>query len=67
MTKDNTTKIKQLLAKKGKISVRDLQNTLGDDGVNEYESLWQIEVDKKDYFKNKPSAITEYEALIKKG
>ena len=66
MTKDNTTKIKQLLAKKGKISVRDLQNTLGDDGVNEYESLWQIEVDKKDYFKNKPSAITEYEALIKK-
>ena len=66
MTKDKTTKIKQLLAKKGKISVRDLQNTLGDDGVNEYESLWQIEVDKKDYFKNKPSAITEYEALIKK-
>ena len=66
MTKDNTTKIKQLLAKEGKISVRDLQNTLGDDGVNEYESLWQIEVDKKDYFKNKPSAITEYEALIKK-
>ena len=44
MTKDNTTKIKQLLAKEGKISVRDLQNTLGDDGVNEYESLWQIEV-----------------------
>ncbi|CAN6134667.1 hypothetical protein MCETRH20_01295 [Methylophilaceae bacterium] len=66
MTKDNKTKIKQLLAKEGKISVRDLQNTLGDDGVNEYESLWQIEVDKKDYFKNKPSAITEYEALIKK-
>ena len=66
MTKDKTAKIKQLLAKKGKISVRDLQNTLGDDGVNEYESLWQIEVDKKDYFKNKPSAITEYEALIKK-
>ena len=66
MNKDKTTKIKQLLAKEGKISVRDLQNTLGDDGVNEYESLWQIEVDKKDYFKNKPSAITEYEALIKK-
>ena len=66
MTKDNTTKIKQLLAKEGKISVRDLQNTLGDDGVNEYESLWQIEVDKKDYFKNKPSAIAEYEAMIKK-
>ena len=66
MTKDNTTKIKQLLAKNDKISVRDLQNTLGDDGVNEYESLWQIEVDKKDYFKNKPSAITEYEAMIKK-
>ena len=66
MTKDNTTKIKQLLAKGKKVSMRDLQNTLGDDGVNEYESLWQIEVDKKDYFKNKPSAITEYEALIKK-
>ena len=66
MTKDKTTKIKQLLTKEGKISVRDLQNTLGDDGVNEYESLWQIEVDKKDYFKNKPSAITEYEEMLKK-
>ena len=66
MTKDNTTKIKQLLAKEGKISVRDLQNTLGDDGVNEYESLWQIEVDKKDYFNNKPSAVKEYEEMIKK-
>jgi hypothetical protein len=42
MTKDKTTKIKQLLAKEGKnVSLRDLENVLGLVGLVGYERLCQ--------------------------
>jgi hypothetical protein len=66
MTKDKTAKIKQLLAKKGKkVSMRDLCNTLGESGVEEYEGRWQAELDRREYFADKPTAIKEYEDILK--
>ncbi len=63
-------KIRTLLAKldNGKnVSMRDLQAALGKEGVDEYNSMWQAEMDRREYFKEKPDAVVNYEAIVKKG
>lgn len=69
MTKDNTNKIKALLKKfdDGKnVSMRDMRTALGDKGVNEYESRWHAELDRRTVFADKPEVIKEYEEILKK-
>jgi hypothetical protein len=69
MTKDNTNKIKALLKKfdDGKnVSMRDMHTAIGDEGVNEYESRWQAELDRRAVFADKPEVIKEYEEILKK-
>lgn len=64
----NKLKVRALLTKlaNGKnVSVRDLRNTLGDSGVEEYEGRWQAELDRRKMFADKPAAIKEYEDLLK--
>ena len=64
----NKLKVRALLNKlaSGKnVSVRDLRNTLGDSGVEEYEGRWQAELDRREMFTNKPAAIKEYEEILK--
>lgn len=68
MDKVNKLKVQALLNKlaNGKnVSVRDLRNTLGDSAVEEYESRWQAELDRREMFTNKPDAIKEYEEILK--
>ena len=68
MDKVNKLKVSALLTKlaNGKnVSVRDLRNTLGDGGVEEYESRWRAELDRREMFTNKPTAIKEYEDILK--
>jgi hypothetical protein len=65
----NTDKIKKLIAKldDGKqVSKRDLRNTIGQDGLEEYEALWEQEKERRSAFDKKPEAIKEYEAILKK-
>ena len=60
-------KAKMLLAKLNRgsdVSMRDLENALGKDGVAEYESLWQRELDNRRIFETKPEEIKRYEELI---
>ena len=68
MDKVNKLKVQALLTKlaNGKnVSVRDLRNTLGDSGVEEYEGRWQAELDRREMFAKKPAAIKEYEEILK--
>ncbi len=68
MDKVNKLKVRALLTKlaNGKnVSVRDLRNTLGDSGVEEYEGRWQAELDRREMFADKPAAIKEYEDILK--
>lgn len=68
MDKVNKLKVRALLTKlaNGKnVSVRDLRNTLGDSGVEEYEGMWQAELDRREMFADKPAAIKEYEDILK--
>jgi hypothetical protein len=65
----NVDKIKKLLAKLAggeDVSKRDLKNTLGEDGLNEYIGLWEQEKDRRSIYENKPEDIKEYEAILKK-
>lgn len=65
----NKAKVEKLIAKldSGKaVSIRDLRSALGDDGVKEYESRWQAELDRRTDFAQKPQVIKEYEDLLKK-
>ncbi len=60
-------RIKALLDKLdsgGNVSMRDLRNVLGEDGVTEYESLWQFELDKRSEFEDKPDEIRRYEEMV---
>ncbi len=69
MQKLQPTKITALLTKltKGKnVSLRDLENVLGLDAVAEYERLWAAEQDRRKFFENKPTALAEYEAMLKR-
>ena len=68
MDKVNKLKIRALLTKLANgrnVSLRDLRNTLGKSGVEEYESRWQAELDKRAFFEEKPSVIKEYEDILK--
>lgn len=65
----NTDKLKKLIAKldDGKeVSKRDLRNTIGQDGLEEYEALWEQEKERRSAFDKKPEVIKEYEAILKK-
>ena len=69
MPRLDKAKLEKLIAKIdcGKaVSVRDLRNALGADGVNEYESRWQDEKARRAEFACKPKAIKEYEKILKK-
>lgn len=55
------------LTKGADVSMRDLEAALGKDGVDEYESLWQLELESRNIFENKPEAIKRYEELIHAG
>ena len=60
-------RVKRLLEKLKKgdaVSTRDLEGAVGKEGVAEYESRWQIEIEQRSQFEDKPEAIKEYEALI---
>ena len=55
------------LTKGADVSLRDLQAALGKDGVDEYENMWQLELDNRKTFENKPEQIKHYEELIHAG
>ena len=64
------TKARMLLDKlenSKKVSIRDLRAALGNDGVEDYESRWQAELDRRKLFEQKPSEIKKYEALVHEG
>ena len=69
MKKLNQTKIEALITKltKGKnVSLRDLENVLGLVGLVEYERLWNEELDRRKFFEVKPTALVDYEAMLKR-
>ena len=69
MQKLNPTKIEALLTKltKGKsVSMRDLENVLGLVGLVEYERLWEAELERRKFFDKKPTALADYEAMLKR-
>ena len=69
MQKLQPSKIEALLTKltKGKnVSLRDLENVLGIDAVAEYEKLWEAELKRRGFFENKPTALAEYEMILKR-
>lgn len=69
MQKLNPTKIDALVAKLangGKVSGRDLTNVLGEGGLVEYEQLWSDELERRKFFDNKPMALADYEAMLKR-
>jgi hypothetical protein len=69
MQKLQPSKIEALLTKltKGKnVSLRDLENVLGLVGLVEYERLWNEELDRRKFFEVKPTALAEYEAMLKR-
>ena len=68
MDKAHKLKVRALLTKLANgrnVSVRDLRNTLGDSGVEEYEGRWQAELDRREIFTDKPDVIKEYEDILK--
>lgn len=68
MNKINEDKVRILIAKLdsgGNVSMRDLQNTLGAESIVEYNDRWQVELDKRELFADKPDAIKEYEDALK--
>jgi hypothetical protein len=70
MQKLNQTKIEALLTKLAKgnaVSLRDLENVLGLVGLVEYERLWNEELKRRKFFEAKPTALAEYEAMLKRG
>jgi hypothetical protein len=72
MQKLQPSKIEALLTKltnndKSKsVSLRDLENVLGLVGLVEYERLWNEELDRRKFFEIKPTALAEYEAMLKR-
>ena len=69
MQKLNQTKIEALLTKLAKgnaVSLRDLENVLGLAGLVEYERLWEAELERRKFFDNKPTALANYEAMLKR-
>ena len=69
MQKLQPSKIEALLTKlaKGKnVSLRDLENVLGLVGLVEYEELWEAELKRRGFFDNKPTALAEYEVMLKR-
>jgi hypothetical protein len=72
MQKLQPSKIEALLTKltnndKSKsVSLRDLENVLGLVGLVEYERLWNEELDRRKFFEVKPTALAEYEAMLKR-
>jgi hypothetical protein len=69
MDKLKTEKIKKLIAKldAGKeVSKRDIRNTLGQAGLDEYLGLWDQEKERRSVFDEKPNVIKEYELILKK-
>lgn len=62
-------KIKGLLKKikdRKIVTIRDLKNTLGEQAVIDYQSEWHLEQDTRLKAEDKPQAIKEYEALLKR-
>ena len=62
-------KIKGLLKKlnDGKnVSLRDLQNNLGLDAVNEFKRKWKEELESRFNVKNKPQDIKDYERMLRR-
>ena len=49
------------------VTLRELENALGKDGLADYESRWQEELDRRTLFAEKPDEIKEYEALVHAG
>ena len=72
MQKLQPSKIEALLTKlangdKSKnVSLRDLENVLGLVGLVEYEELWETELERRKFFENKPTALADYEAMLKR-
>lgn len=48
------------------VSMRDLQNTLGVDAVNEFKKRWSEEKENRFDTKNKPQDIKDYEAMLRR-
>ena len=60
-------RIKQLLDRLNsgsEVSLRDLKNVLGDEGLAEYEDMWQQELHVRSQFEDKPEQIKHYEELV---
>lgn len=69
MQKLQPSKIEALLKKltNGRnVSLRDLENVLGLVGLVEYERLWNEELDRRKFFEVKPTALADYEAMLKR-
>jgi hypothetical protein len=69
MQKLQPSKIEALLTKLNKVknvSLRDLENVLGLVGLVEYERLWNEELARRKFFEVKPTALVDYEAILKR-
>jgi hypothetical protein len=47
------------------ISQRDLRTAIGPQAKDEFNALWQAEIDQRDYFANVPVELHDYEELLK--
>jgi hypothetical protein len=68
MRQPDKTKLEKLIAKldNGKaVSLRDIQFNLGAEALNEYNKLWNAELERRKFFEVKPTQIQEYDALVK--
>jgi hypothetical protein len=67
--KVDAKKIKMLLDKldnNKNVSMRDLQNTLGINAVNEFKKRWSEEKENRFDVKNKPQDIKDYEKMLRR-
>jgi hypothetical protein len=65
----DTKRVKALLKKLNdgrKVSMRDLQNNLGINAVNEFKRRWKEELESRFDATNKPQEIKDYEKMLKR-
>jgi hypothetical protein len=68
MQKLDKAKLEKLITKLGSgkaVSLRDIKLNLGEKGLNAYDTLWAVELERRKFFKFKPEFIMQYDDLVK--
>ncbi len=68
MNYTNKTKLEKLITKLDNgeaVSLRDIKFNLGAEGLNNYNKLWDAELERRKFFEFKPAQIQNYDALVK--